>query len=156
MSYSLPPAEPALAASPFRRATIGWQQRVAMVAAGIVLVALLVTAACLSPNARGMGTHQQLGLPPCTLVQWYGMRCPSCGMTTSWAHLTKGHVLDAFRANVGGALLAMTTAACGPWLLVSGLRGKWTLTEPREMVVLAVGLTIIVVTLIDWTVRLWN
>ena len=30
---------------------------------------LLITAAWLTPNRRGMGTHQQLGLPACTIVQ---------------------------------------------------------------------------------------
>jgi hypothetical protein len=135
---------------------IGWAQRAAMVVAGSVLAGLLITAACLSPSPQGMGTHQQLGLPPCTMVDWFGVRCPSCGMTTSWAHMTKLQVLEAFRANVGGALLALTAAFCGPWLLVSGVRGKWTFTEPREMVVVVIGLAIIVVTLLDWTLRLWN
>src|SRR5947209_2100708 len=56
-------------------------QRLALVTAGTVLIGLLATAACLTPSPRGMGTHQQLGLPPCTVVQWFGVRCPSCGMT---------------------------------------------------------------------------
>ena len=115
---------------------------------------LLVTAACLTPNPRGMGTHRQLGLPSCTFVQWFGVRCPSCGMTTSWAHLVRVHVASAFRANAGGALLAAVAMTCGPWLLISGLRGRWLVGPPREMAMLAVGLTIVAVTLIDWTLRL--
>ncbi|NBO19844.1 MAG: DUF2752 domain-containing protein, partial [Proteobacteria bacterium] len=40
----------------------------------------------LTPDARGLGTHEQLGLPPCGFYLWYGLPCPSCGMTTSWPH----------------------------------------------------------------------
>jgi hypothetical protein len=101
-----------------------------------------------------MGTHEQLGLPPCTLVQWLGVRCPSCGMTTSWAHLTKGHMIAAFRANAGGALLALLAAVCGPWLVASGVRGRWLIAPPHELGTLAVGLAIVAVTVIDWTIRL--
>jgi Protein of unknown function (DUF2752) len=118
-----------------------------------VLVTLLVTAACLTPNPHGMGTHRQLGLPPCTIVQWFGIRCPSCGMTTSWAHLLRGDAVSAFRANAGGALLAAGAMICGPWLLVSGVRGRWLVAPPHEGATLAGGLVIVAVTLIDWTLR---
>jgi hypothetical protein len=125
-----------------------------LVGMGGLLIALLVTAGRLTPSPRGMGTHEQLGLPACTLVQWFGMRCPSCGMTTSWAHLTNGHVAAAFRANAGGALLALLAAVCGPWLVVSGVQGKWLVAPPHELMTLAVGLVIVVVTVVDWTIRL--
>ncbi len=129
-------------------------QRLVLLVAGAVLLGLLVTAACLTPASRGYGTHQGLGLPPCTIVQWYGMRCPSCGMTTSWAHFTRGHVVQAVRANAGGALLALVAAMVGPWLLTSGLVGRWLGGPPRESLTMAVGLAVIVVTLIDWSWRL--
>jgi len=152
VSYSPPPAEPA--ALPPRAWCLHWVQRVAMVLAGGVLVALLVTASRLTPSPRWMGTHQQLGLPPCTMVQWFGLRCPSCGMTTSWAHLTRGHLLASLRANSGGTLLGIASVVCGPWLLVSGLLGRWIVRPPSEWVTLAAGLAIIGVTLIDWAIRL--
>jgi hypothetical protein len=126
-----------------------------MVLAGSMLLGLLVTAAVLTPSPRGMGTHKQLGLPDCTVVQWFGMRCPSCGMTTSWSHMMRGHVISSFRSNAGGALLALTALASGPWLIVSGTRGRWTLCHPHEGTTLLIGVTIIVVTLADWTLRVW-
>jgi hypothetical protein len=125
-----------------------------MVFAGGVLVALLITASRLTPSPRGMGTHQGLGLPPCTIVQWYGVRCPSCGMTTSWAHLTRGHLVAALRANSGGTLLGLAAFVTGPWLVASGLWGRWLVAPPHEWITLAVGLAIIAVTLIDWSIRL--
>ena len=153
MSYSSPPAGLAIearACAPSWR----WRQRVVAVVVGGMLVALLVTAARLTPSSAGLGTHQQLGLPPCTVLDWFGIRCPSCGMTTSWAHMVRGHVLAAMRANAGGALLAVAAAACGPWLVASGVRGRWLIMRPVEGIVVAVGLTIIVVTLVQWTLRL--
>lgn len=125
-----------------------------LIGAGSLLIVLLVTAARLTPSPRGMGTHQQLGLPPCTLVQWFGIRCPSCGMTTSWAYLTKGHVVAAFQANAGGALLALLAALCGPWLAASGVRGRWFVAPPHEWTTLAVGLSVVAVTILQWTFRL--
>jgi Protein of unknown function (DUF2752) len=151
VSYSPPPAS---AARPAPAPRLRWLERLLVTLAGGVLVTLLVTAAWLTPNPRGMGTHRQLGLPPCTIVQWFGIRCPSCGMTTSWAHLLRGHVASAFRANAGGALLAVAALLCGPWLLISGLRGRWLVTPPHEGMTLAVGLVIVAVTLIDWTLRI--
>jgi len=152
MSYSSSPAglaiEPRACAPRWR-----WSQRVIAVAAGSVLVALLVTAAWLRPSSAGLGTHQQLGLPPCTVLDWFGIRCPSCGMTTSWAHMVRGHLLAALRANAGGALLAVAAAGVGPWLVGSGVCGRWLIGRPAEGIVLTVGLTIIVVTLIQWTMR---
>jgi len=149
VSYPPPPARAIGPAPALRRV-----ERLLVTLAGGVLVALLVTAARLTPNPRGMGTHRQLGLPPCTIVQWFGIRCPSCGMTTSWAHLLRGHVASAFRANAGGALLAVIAIACGPWLLISGLRGRWLVAPPHEALTLGVGLVIVAVTLIDWTLRI--
>jgi hypothetical protein len=119
-----------------------------------MLVALLITASRLTPSPLGLGTHQRLGLPMCSIRVWYGIRCPSCGMTTSWAHLTRGHALAALKANSGGALLGLASIACGPWLLVSGLRGRWLIGPPHEWITLGIGLGIIAVTLTDWSLRL--
>lgn len=75
-------------------------------------------------------------------------------MTTAWSHMMRGQVVSAIRANAGGTLLALVAAACGPWMLVSGLAGRWLLGPPREGVTLAIGLVIVIATLIDWSFRL--
>jgi len=152
VSYSPPPAEPADA--PPRAWRLPWPQRVVMVGAGAVLVALLITASRLTPSPQGLGTHQRLGLPMCSLRVWFGIRCPSCGMTTSWAHLTRGNLPAAVRCNSGGVLLGLASIVSGPWLLLSGLRGRWLYGPPHEWITLGIGIGIIAVTLIDWTLRL--
>jgi hypothetical protein len=51
--------------------------------------ALLLIARMLRPSVNGVGTHQQLGLPPCAFLHFTGVPCPSCGLTTSVAHAAR-------------------------------------------------------------------
>lgn len=126
-----------------------------LVVGGMVPIALLAIAAMLSPSPRGLGTHQQLGLPPCSLRVLAGLRCPSCGMTTSWSHMMHGQVIESFRANSGGALLALVAAVAGPWAVASGVRGKLIGPMPNEWLVAGLSLGIMAITLVDWGVRLY-
>jgi hypothetical protein len=143
--------------SPPRR--LKWYCRLPLVVGGSILLGLLATAACLEPAKEGYGTHRKLGLAECgflTLTKDLrpgGFRCPACGMTTSWAHLVRGQVFGAVKCNVGGTLLALLSMAAAPWLLVSGLRGRWLWGWPNEVVIASLGVAVVVVTLIDWGLR---
>jgi hypothetical protein len=129
-------------------------QRLLLVGTGCGLLALLLMAAWLPPDPRGLGTHQQLGLPPCTVRQLTGWRCPSCGMTTSWSHLVRGQVWDSLRANSGGTLLGLTCLILAPWSLASGVRGRWLGQPPGPAASVALTLILLAVTLVDWVIRL--
>src|SRR3954466_2501001 len=124
MSYAPPPADLSRFA-PAAAPRLGGIARVTVGGAGVMLLGLLITAARLTPDPRGLGTHRQLGLPPCTVVAWFGVRCPSCGMTTAWAHMVRGQLASAVRANCGGALLALAAIAAGPLLIGSAMVGRW-------------------------------
>ena len=128
-------------------------QRALCCLTGSGLLLLLGVACWLDPDSRGFGTHQQLGLPPCTFSSVFGIRCPSCGMTTSWSHALRGELVMAARSNVGGLLLALLSVLSGPWLLVSGIRGNWTGWYPNEWVGVVVGGVVLLTTLIDWMWR---
>lgn len=56
----------------------------------------LAIARTLRPSANGYGTHQQLGLPPCAFFKLTSIPCPSCGLTTSFAHAARLHLYQAF------------------------------------------------------------
>ena len=129
-------------------------QRIVLVALAFVLLGLLATAATLTPDARGHGTHQQLGLPPCTFYMIFQRPCPACGMTTSWAWLLRGEIGHAVAANAGGTLLAGLSLAGVPWLLVSGLRGRWFGGRPHEWTMAAAAGVVSLVTAGQWVWRL--
>jgi hypothetical protein len=76
-----------------------------------VLFAGLVAASFLKPSAAGHGTHEQLGLPPCTMLAVTGHPCPTCGMTTALAAMAHAQWLPAWRAQPFGAALALAAAA---------------------------------------------
>ena len=139
-------------ASPF---AIRLHARAGLIAIGLVLVGMLAAAAILSPAESGYGTHRQLGLPPCSFMTVTGWRCPSCGMTTAWAHLMRGNVVRAAASNVGGLALGIVAAGVGPWALVSGIRGKWALARPRESLAVLLTAGVVTITLVDWAIRLY-
>ena len=107
------------------------------------LVGAGVAAACwgvlglawsVSPSPAGYGTHEQLHLPPCSLLVRTGYPCPTCGLTTSMAAMARGRVLAAVRAQpFGPALFAglAALAAAGTVQLLTGrpaiakLRVRW-------------------------------
>jgi hypothetical protein len=155
LHYPSPPSLPDVARAPlWHPMVLLWYERAALLLAGGILVALLGIAAWLRPSQSGLGTHQQLGLPPCTMRVVFNLRCPSCGMTTSWSRLMHGNVLGSVQANAGGALLALTALVTGPWLTASGLWGRWLWGPPRELTVLGVAALVVIVTLADWSLRL--
>lgn len=136
------------------RQSLPWYARLILLAMGSGLVVLLGIAMYLEPSAKGYGTHMQLGLQPCTLTQIAGLRCPSCGMTTSWAHVVRGQFLQAVKANSGGTLLALIAVVAGPWMVLSAMRGRWFVRGPNEWVAVALAVIVVVVTLVDWGYRL--
>lgn len=73
-------------------------------------LAVLLTAALLTPDAKGMGTHQSLGLPPCGFQATTGMPCASCGMTTAFAHAANGNLWVSFKTQPAGMMLAVVAA----------------------------------------------
>ena len=116
--------------------------------------ALLGVAVWLTPDGRGHGTHQQLGLPPCTFYVLFGRPCPACGMTTAWAWLVRGEVIEACRTNAGGTLLAVLAIAGIPWLLGSAVRGRWLTRRPDDPTLACLAGIVLLVTLIQWGWRL--
>lgn len=89
-------------------------------------LSVLVVAAFLVPDARGYGTHTQLGLPPCGFLTWTGAPCPGCGLTTSFALGIRGRWASAFDANPLGLALFLLTCLGIPFGLAGAFRG-WSL-----------------------------
>jgi hypothetical protein len=105
--------------------------------------ALLTVAALLTPSDAGMGTHQQLFSSPCAWITGVDCPCPTCGMTTSFAHAADGNLFASFLAQPLGSLLALATAMTfllGSFTAATGSRIGHRLTRlwrPRMVWIIA-------------------
>ncbi|MDP6986849.1 MAG: DUF2752 domain-containing protein [Phycisphaerales bacterium] len=77
---------------------------------GVAAASPLVVAATLVPSATGTGTHQALGLPACGWQTVMQVPCPSCGMTTAFAHAANAEFGNALYAQPAGLLLSLLAA----------------------------------------------
>ena len=75
------------------------------------VLAVLVTAASLTPSDRGIGTHKQMGLAECSWVVTMGKPCPTCGMTTAFANAANLRPLESLRAQPFAAVGTVLAAA---------------------------------------------
>ncbi len=95
--------------------------------ATIVLVAcgaVLGLSAYLKPDPRGFGTHAQLGTGQCGMLIVTGYPCPTCGMTTAFAHTVRGQWGRAFLVQPAGFVMALAT-------IVLTVGSAWTLVRGR-------------------------
>jgi len=117
----------------------------------IVPGVLWVAASCLlalgvwfTPSPRGLGTHQQLGLPGCGFLARTGVPCVTCGVTTSFTYASHGRMFRSLGTQPLGTVLGVFTAMV--WLvsgyaLVVGISlgplGRW-LWRPTQFWAVAV------------------
>lgn len=113
------------------------RDRAQYIALSCVSGVVLTIARVLSPSPNGLGTHQQLGLPPCFFHQFTGIPCPTCGMTTSFAHTVRLQFYEAFVTQPFGMLACVLMALMiplsfvlmrrrVPWLKLLTARGSNT------------------------------
>lgn len=93
---------------------------------GVALVGavccLVIAIACwLSPDPRGYGTHERLLLPPCAFRALFGIPCPSCGLTTSFALVARFRVAAAARSHLLGVPLFVVVG----WVCVASALTLW-------------------------------
>ena len=91
-------------------ARIGVGGRVVAALVSLACLGVLLVAAGIRPDEQGHGSHTQLGLPPCAWAMVLHRPCPTCGMTTAFAHSVRWHFGRAFLAQPMGFLLALGTA----------------------------------------------
>jgi hypothetical protein len=111
-------AQTPVSAAPAPAAIETWSanaRRLVAATVTIVCSTVLGLAAYLTPSASGLGSHEQLGLPRCGWIIIADLPCPTCGMTTAFAHAADGHILHALHAQPMGAILAVLVAMT--WLV---------------------------------------
>ena len=130
-----------------RRVVVGNRTRgraIALLVLGGATV-LLGVAAWLTPSPTGVGTHQQLGLAPCSMLLLGGVPCPTCGMTTAFSHTVRGQWISAIVVQPAGFVLALATIAAAFVSLAVLATGKvwvvnWYRIPPARVAVCAVVL----------------
>lgn len=116
--------------------------RLRALAIALLLLAPLIVASRLSPDPRGVGTHEQLellGLTRCPFLASTGNPCATCGMTTSFSHAAHGNLIASFVAQPFAMLLALG-CSMGFWIAIHqaafdsrAARPLAFLTRPRAM-----------------------
>jgi hypothetical protein len=134
----------------------GKSARWGLVVVGAILAGVFALAVWLTPDPRGFGTHQRLGLPPCTMILLFDRPCPGCGMTTSFAHFVRGQFADAVRANPAGLWIAVSCAGLLPWCWASAAAGRYLCVSepwtPLAFLLASWGLFGLMV----WIIRWWT
>lgn len=97
-----------------------WSAVVLICSALLIGVLLYVT-----PAREGMGTHTQLGLPPCSWPGEFGIPCPTCGVTTSLAWFVRGRWIASAVAQPLGLLLGLLLLAGIVNGAIGLVSGRW-------------------------------
>lgn len=119
MTGLAPPMAAPVSGAATARTRLGAGERLLHAGFAAACAALLLAAAWLEPAPAGHGTHEQMGLPACAWPAIFGIPCPTCGMTTAFAHAAHGDLPASLRAQPFGLLGAIATAA-GFWAGVYG------------------------------------
>ncbi|MGD8861572.1 MAG: DUF2752 domain-containing protein [Myxococcales bacterium] len=119
------------------------------IASGVIALSFVLT-----PDPAGVGTHQQLGLPPCAFLYLTSLPCPGCGLTTSFAHMARLELTSAVAAHPLGVPLFLLTALGAVFSLAACLRGVPALQMLQHPAVSRGALLLSAAALLSWLARL--
>ncbi|MBL7996375.1 DUF2752 domain-containing protein [bacterium] len=118
------------------------------------LVLIIILSFELSPSPEGHGTHRQLGFPPCGFLTVTGYPCPSCGLTTSFSYLARGHGIKSLQTQPFGAVLFITLLAIGI-IAVVGLVKRIPVSNFIESIVFErIQVLLLVLFLVSWIYKI--
>ena len=120
-----------MSADPAGTVPLAMRSRWTRATSGIVAASglmLLGVSRWLEPAAAGHGTHLQLGLRPCTFLEWTGWPCPMCGATTTFALMADFQWVAGLINQPFAALLFVCVVVITGFSIVELLRpqGSWT------------------------------
>ncbi len=129
-------------------------ERCGQAAGLIVLLGLLGVGMALAPSPTGAGTHCQLGLPPCGMLETTGLPCPTCGVTTAFSLAAHGRLAEALPTQPFGfaVFLLAAVGAGGLALALATRRSLLPLVTPGRVVGGALALMLLL--LASWTYKL--
>ena len=90
----------------------------------LALIGIGLLGLWMDPDPRGFGTHEQLGLAPCRTMEWIGIPCPGCGVTTSVSLFWHGELWASFVNQPFGWLLAVLVPLLAVGAIIAHIRGR--------------------------------
>ncbi|UJR79470.1 Hypothetical protein I5071_15060 [Sandaracinus amylolyticus] len=130
-----------------------WVSRLTWAILFALPTAVFITAAWLTPNPEGHGTHTQLGLPPCGFLVFTGYPCPGCGLTTAFAYMIRLDVIGAWHANPFGIALFLAVALFIPFAALGFVRG-WSVVSALDRVhAEKVAIVLALLSVMSWVTR---
>jgi hypothetical protein len=127
-------------------------ERLGLLALSVGVAVVFIIATILSPDKRGYGTHEQMGLRPCEFKALTGLNCPHCGMTTSFTHIVRGQFVESWNANPSGLLLAPLSLCAMIWSGIVAVTGRWYWTnEPMRYFIFG-GIAYLIAAILIWVI----
>ena len=118
----------------------------------LVVVSAIVGARLVTPSPQGVGTHEGLGLRPCSFLRWTSIPCPACGGTTAFTLMARGRVREALLTSpLGAATFAVLVVLLIPLARIVTGRSSPLITQLLGRPVLLVR-PIIGLTVVSWLV----
>jgi hypothetical protein len=135
---------------------LGATGRLVMIGLFAIVVALPIASRWLMPNADGFGTHMQMGLPACYSRQHTGINCPTCGMTTASAWLSRGEIKRAWSVQPAMIFLWLLAILVAIWSSLSLVKGRLVgfCNWDRPLALWAWGM--LSVALMTWGIRIYQ
>lgn len=142
---------PAIYSAPPSDASLSFYARLWSLAVCAGCLSVLILAAHLTPDPRGLATHTEMGFNECEFLQRTGLPCPTCGMTTSFCWFVRGNLLASLYVQPMATVLAIVCAItfwvtlymaiCGKSLarLVRGIPSRYYIPPLLTWAVLAWG-----------------
>lgn len=118
------------------------------------LLIFVALALWIHPDPRGFGTHEQLGLPACRMIDWTGIPCPGCGVTTSVALFAHGHFREAFHNQPLGFLVGFAIPLCAAWTSTRHLSGRDLVRDLQILRVKPFVILLFVAVLLPWLYKI--
>lgn len=97
---------------------------------GGLALSLLIVGWWLSPDPHGHSTHQQLGFPPCGMLTFTGIPCPTCGCTTAVSYVARGSLVKGLITQPFGAIVGYLAWIALALSIVSAIVGRWLGPSP--------------------------
>ena len=118
------------------------------------LAIFIVLALWIHPDPRGFGTHEQLGLPACRMIEWTGIPCPGCGVTTSVALFGHGRFLESLHNQPLGFLVGLAIPLAAVWTIASHFLGRDLARDMRILSVRTFVIALLAVILVPWIYKI--